>query len=262
MLYPHSLLWHYLWLGPHILQMVLAVLLWRRGINKLFPVFFVYIVYEAIEELTLYAMDVSPLFSVRAWWIACCIAAVIEGLLKFAVVWEVFSNLLRPRPSQTRLAKTVIVGAGGTFFAVAVWAAIHAPIAIQFPLASYAHILGQSTYMITCGLWLSTFLLAAFFHLEWNRWALGIAMGAGISSCVHLATWAVFANAGWFKKEYLLDFLNMGTYHVCVLLWFYYLVWPIGLGASVPGENYSDPVARVPDRFTVRRLLPALFRAN
>ena len=169
MLYPHSLLWHYLWVGPHVLQVVLAALLWRRGINKVFPVFFVYIVYEAIEELTLYAMDVIPFFSVRAWWIACCVGAVVEGLLKFAVVWEVFSDLIRSRPSQTHLGKMVIAGSGAVLFVVAVWTAVHAPIATQFPIASYMHILGQSIYMITCGLWLSTFLLAAFFHLEWKQ---------------------------------------------------------------------------------------------
>jgi hypothetical protein len=28
------------------------------------------------------------------------------------------------------------------------------------------------------------------------------------------------------QKSYLLDFLNMATYHVCVLVWCYYLLVP------------------------------------
>jgi hypothetical protein len=204
--------------------MVLAWFLWRRGINKLFPIFFVYIVYEAIEELALYAMDVIPLFSVKAWWVSCWAGAAIEGLLKFAVVGEVFSNLIRCRPSQAQLGKTAIAGAGGALLVLAVWAAMHAPISTQFPLGSYTHIVEQSIYMIACGLWLSTFLLAAFLGLEWNRWTLGIAMGAGISSCVHLASFAIFTNAGWFEKGYLLDFLDMSVYQGCVLVWCYYLL--------------------------------------
>jgi hypothetical protein len=45
MLYRHSLLWHYLWVGPQVLQLVLAALLWRRGFHKQFPFFFTYLVY-------------------------------------------------------------------------------------------------------------------------------------------------------------------------------------------------------------------------
>jgi hypothetical protein len=242
--------------------MVLAWFLWRRGINKLFPIFFVYIVYEAIEELALYAMDISPLFSVKAWWIACCVGAAVEGLLKVAVVWEVFSNLIRPRPSQPQQGKTAIAGAGGALLALAVLAAMHAPLRNQFPLTFYMHILGQSIYMISCGLWLSTFLLAASLRLEWNRYTLGIAMGAGISSCVHLATWAVFANAEWFKKEYLLDFLNMGTYHACVLVWIYHLLSPIQPRTINLNEN--DPVS-ARDVLSVsffKRVIPASFHAS
>lgn len=54
MLYPHSLFWHYLWVGPHVLQVILALIIWRRGQRKLFPVFFAYILYEATEEFTLW----------------------------------------------------------------------------------------------------------------------------------------------------------------------------------------------------------------
>jgi hypothetical protein len=34
------------------------------------------------------------------------------------------------------------------------------------------------------------------------------------------------ANGGLMDKRHLLDFLNMATYHVCVLIWFYYLLVP------------------------------------
>jgi hypothetical protein len=34
------------------------------------------------------------------------------------------------------------------------------------------------------------------------------------------------ANGGLPQSRYLLDFLNMATYHVCVLIWFYYFLVP------------------------------------
>jgi len=44
---------------------------------------------------------------------------------------------------------------------------------------------------------------------------------------VHLATWAVLANTNLSTaNRHYLDFLNMATYHACVLIWFYYLLVP------------------------------------
>jgi hypothetical protein len=34
------------------------------------------------------------------------------------------------------------------------------------------------------------------------------------------------ANGGLLDRRQLLDFLNMATYHLCVLIWFYYLLIP------------------------------------
>jgi hypothetical protein len=43
---------------------------------------------------------------------------------------------------------------------------------------------------------------------------------------VHLADWAVTSSGALLDRRYLLDFLNMATYQVCVLIWFYYLLGP------------------------------------
>ena len=141
--------------------------------------------------------------------------------------------------------------------ALAAWAAAHAPIANQFPLGSYAHILEQTIFIVECGLLLFIFLFGAYFHLPWNRWAFGIALASSISACVHLATWAVFANIGWFEKGYLLDFLNMATYHVCVLIWFYYLILPLHPSAvTVPAT--SETKAGMPNSANIRLLGPGV----
>jgi hypothetical protein len=227
MLQPHSLLWHYLWIGPHILQAILALLLWRRGIHRQFPVFFAYLVYGALAEFTLYAMDVIPLGSVEAWWLAFCAGLVIEGALKLAVMGELFFHLLRSRPAIAKVGGRLITGTGALLVLLATLAAAYAPVNDpQFAVVSRAQILQQTLYMIECGLILFLFLFTVRFHLTWDKATLGIALGRGISSSVHLATWAVMANGGLAHRYYLLDFLNMATYHVCVLIWFYYLLVP------------------------------------
>ncbi len=188
MLQAHSLLWHYLWVAPNVLLLILAALIWRRELRKQFPVFLIFTVVIAIEQLVVYAADVIPAVS------------------------------------------------GPTF-----WRLFWAGLLVEFTVISHAHILDQTIYLIECGLLLFIFLFAAYFKLGWNNASFGIALGLGISACVHLATWAVMANGGMMDKRHLLDFLNMATYHICVLIWFYYLLVPrkVVTTSAVPLPEHS-----------------------
>ncbi len=227
MLQPHSFLWHYLWLAPHVLQVVLAVFLWRRGLHRLFPVFFAYTLFEAVEEFTLYGMDVHPSVSGESWWFAFCVGLVLEGAFKLGVIGELFLHLLGPRTALAKVGSRLISGAGAFLMLLAVLSAAYVRMDHPKYIWSYrAHILLQSFYMIECGLVLFLFLFVAYFKLGWNNRTFGIALGLGILSCEHLGAWAVTASGILVDKQYLLDFLNMATYHLCVLIWFYYLLLP------------------------------------
>jgi hypothetical protein len=225
MLQPHSLFWHYLWLAPPVLQIVLAAIIWRRNVWRQFPVFFGYLVFESIESLTLYWMDALPSVSTEAWWLACSVGLVIEGFLRLAVMGELFFHLLRSRPAIAKVGGRLVTWTGAALVLIATIAAAYAPMG-NVAIASRAYILQQTLYMIECGLLLFLFLFAAIFGLTWDRPTLGIALGRGISSAVHLATWAIMANGALAHRYYLLDFLNMAVYHLCVLLWFYFLLVP------------------------------------
>jgi hypothetical protein len=227
MLQAHSFLWHYLWLAPHVLQLALAIVLCRRGLHKLFPVFLAYSIFEAIEEFALYGMDVLPSVSGETFWRTFCVGLVIEGLIKFALIGELAVHLLRPWPAVATLGDRLIRGSGVVLVVLATLAAAYAPLDNpQNAIISRAHILEQTLYIVLSGLVLSLFLFAAYFKLSWNNFAFGIALGLGILSCEHLVAWAVTASGAIPDKRHLLDFVNMATYHVCVLVWFYYFLVP------------------------------------
>jgi hypothetical protein len=227
MLQAHSLLWHYLWVVPNLLLLVLAAVLWRRKLHRQFPVFQNFAVVIALEQLTLYAADMLPWVSAEGWWKVFRVCLLIEALVKFALIGEIFARLFGEYDVLATLGKKVIRGVGVALVLVAVAAAAYAP--VDNPSHAYisqAHILEQTIYVIECGLLLFIFLFAAHFRLAWNNASFGIALGLGISACVHLGTWAVMANGGMMERRHLLDFLNMATYHACVLIWFYYLLVP------------------------------------
>jgi hypothetical protein len=227
MLQAHSLLWHYLWVAPNLLLLGLAVVLWRRKLHLQFPVFQIFAVVIAIEQLTLYATDVLPWVGARTWWFAYRAGLLIEAVVKFALIGEIFARVFGQYDALATLGKKVIRGCGVVLVLVAVAAAAYAPVDNpRYSFISQAHILDQTIYIIECGLLLFIFLFAAHFRLAWNNASFGIALGLGVSACVHLGTWAVMANGGMMERRHLLDFLNMATYHACVLIWFYYLLVP------------------------------------
>jgi hypothetical protein len=225
MLQAHSFLWHYLWLAPHVLQLGLAVFIWRRGLHRLFPIFLAYTIVEAIDEFTLYGLDLTSRIGPLVWWYVFLACLIIEGILKFAIVGELLFDLLRKFPAIAQVGSRLIRGTGAVLVLLATLAAAYAPIDNpQNPLLSRAHILDEGLYIVQCGLLLFLFLFAAHFELKWSRRAFGIALGFGILSCEHLGAWAIAASGALIERRELLDFVNMATYHVCVLIWGYFFM--------------------------------------
>lgn len=227
MLQAHSPLWHYLWVAPNVFLLILALLLWRRGLYRLYPVYFAFAIVEATEQLGVYAADVIPSVGPGTWWLIFWIGLVAEGLLKFALIGEIFAHIFDPYPSLAKVGKFLIRGVGAALVLTAAVAAAYTPKDGLFGIVSGAHLLEQTIYLIEAGLLAFIFVLASYFRLRLARPLFGIALGLSISACVHLATWAIIANGGWANSTRArLDFLNMATYHACVLIWFYYLLLP------------------------------------
>ncbi|MGA8272241.1 MAG: hypothetical protein WB919_11835 [Candidatus Sulfotelmatobacter sp.] len=225
MFQPHSLLWHYLWIAPCALLLVLAFLMWNRGLHKEFPVFFSYAIFEGAGGGFLYAVDVIPSVSPRIYWWSYLFFLVLEAFIKFVVIGEVFTHLLRRYPPLGKFARSLITRVG---LILVFTATIIAAYANSKPawLISETRILARSVSVVQCGLILFIFVFAAHFRLRWGRAVFGITLGFAVVASVYLAYWALMADWLFGQKSYLLDFLNAATYHVCVLIWFYYLLAP------------------------------------
>jgi hypothetical protein len=225
MLQAHSFLWHYGWIAPNVLTAVLATCVWWRGLSLRYPVFCYYLVFVSFEGLSLYALDVSPSVNPTTWWYAFWAGSIVEGLWKFAVIAELLHHLLHSWPSVAKLGRNLISAAGVILVLIAaVAAAFAAPDKTPW-LVGGAHILSQTLYLVESGVIVSIFVLAACFKVPWDRTSFGIALAFAIVWCEHLAAWALIAggvvrNRGWE------DLAFMGTYHLGVLIWFYYLVIP------------------------------------
>jgi hypothetical protein len=253
MLQAHSFLWHYLWVAPNLLLLVLAALLWRRGIVRQFPAFLAFAILASVSQLVVYAADILPSVAPTMFWRVYWGDLVLGGVLKVALIGEIFALVFGSYASLAELGKTLIRGVGIVLVFAAAWAAAYAPKNEFFGIISGANLLEQTTYLIECGILVFIFLFSAYFHLSWPRRVLGIAFGLSVSACVHLATWALIDNSGLPRSTRLiLVFVNMATYHACVLIWFYYLLVPhkVATKSAVPlPENNLDVWNRELERF-------------
>ena len=240
MLQAHSLLWHYLWIGPNVLLLALAFLLWRRALHRIYPFFFAFAVVGPIGQFTLYVADMMPSVSAEAWWRIFWADLAIGALLKFAMIAEIFGRVFDSYPAIAKLGKFLIRAVGVLSTMAAVVLAAYASNDSQFGIIAGAHVLEQTVYLIQSGLLVFVFLFSAYFGIRMGRSTLGIAIGLAILVCVHLATWAVAAN-GLLPptRRTVLDFANMITFHACVLIWLYY--------SLVPGEVVVKSVVPLPE---------------
>ena len=240
MLQAHSFLWNYLWVAPNLLAFSLGVLLWKRGFRRILPSFIAFTILSAVGDLAAFTADVIPSVTPETFWRVFWAELLLESLLKFLVIGEIFSRIFSPYASIARLGRVTVSGFGAVLVLLAAVIAGFAKGDTMFHIIAMAHLLEQTVFIIESGLIAFLFVFAAYFHLSWDRFSFGVLMGLGISSCEHLATWAMVTNLS--PSEHvrtLFDFVNNATYHVAVLVWFYYLL--------VPGKAPKKSTIRLPE---------------
>jgi hypothetical protein len=227
MLQAHSFLWNSLWVAPNVILLFLAVLLWRRGIWRQLPAFLAFAIVSAVGDLLVFSADIAPSVSPQNFWRVDWAVLLIESLLKFIAIGEIFSRVLNPYPSISRIGRVLVTGVGAALVLLAslIAAFSHADSTVR--LISGVHLLEQTVFLIELGLILFLFVFTRYFRLSWDRPSFGVLLGFGVSACGHLAAWAIIANADPSARgRTLLDLLEMTTHQICVLIWFYYLLVP------------------------------------
>jgi hypothetical protein len=234
MFQPHSFLWNYLWVAPNLLLGVLALILWRRGLVREFRSFFLYALFQFVEWAILYPVDLIKSVPGVYYWAVYWIGVPIEFVLVFLLISDIYADVFGSYEALAKVAKLMIRWGAGLLIISAAVVAGFAPFDNPNWIIPACHILQESMYVVVCGLLVLLFGTASYFKLTWSHRTFGIALGLGISASIHLATWAIMANGGLVEKRNMLDMINLGTFHVAVVIWFYYLLAPHAVVAKPP----------------------------
>lgn len=221
----------YLWCAQPAFQAAVAVVLWRRKLHKLFPVFFAYVIAQiGIFALTfpLRSADNYELFFYVYW-----VGAAVSALLSFKVIHEIFLDVFRPyhmlKDLGTVLFKwtgvvmvlvSVVVafsnskadsgGGGGDVFGLAVTMAVTS--------------LQRSVRLVQCGLILFLLLFARFLGVSKRQQNFGIALGFGLFASVELVLFAL--HSGGYLDVQLMGLINTTMYDLAIWVWLGYALAP------------------------------------
>jgi hypothetical protein len=226
MTYWYKFLLFYLWIAPHLLLVVVAVLLLKRRLYTDFPVFTFYICYEIAEFVLLLAIGVTRLNKGALWMHVFLVTLGISSAFRFGVLQEIFNNIFREHTQLHALARVSLRWTTGLLLAAAVLGGIFAFAQTSDSMIADVAWLGRGIALIQCGLVLFLLLFSRMFGLSLESYVFGIALGFGILSSVELANWAMHTGALTKSMARVLNLLPTGGYHVAVLLWLGYLVVP------------------------------------
>ena len=255
MLQAHSFLWNYLWVVPNLFLLLLAFLLWKRAIWRQLPAFFLFAILSGAGDLTVFYADISPSVSGVNFWRVDWACLLIESFLKFIVIGEIFSRVLNPYPSVSRLGRTLITGFGAALVVFATLAAAYSHGDSTVQLISGFHLLEQTVFLVELGLIIFLFFFVRYFSLSWDRCSFGVLFGFGLSACGYLSTWAIMTNANPSAHgRTLFDFANMAMHNVCVLIWYYYLL--VNPGRIVASNQPHAERTRHPSSVQVGGITP------
>jgi hypothetical protein len=224
-MYPHSFLWHYLWLAPHVLQILIAVFMVRRHLVGKFPFFFTYTIFQIVEEGTLFILDHHPKVSGIQYWQAYWVGLLIAIAFRLAVIREIYSNALREYPGFRQLGRILFRVATTALIFIAIVIIARAPDDGTIPLLAPLPKVELAASVVQCGLVLLLLGFVSYAGLAWRGFGHGIAVGLGIFSSVQLATQTMRVWTGP-VAGFAFDLVTMATYHCCVVIWLVYLLSP------------------------------------
>jgi hypothetical protein len=221
----HKALSLFLWITPHLLLGVLAVILCRRRLYREFPVFFAYVLYEIAEFILLFALY-SILGVGKQYGYAYCATLLLSIALRFGVIDEVSKDLFRESQFLKVAARRSLQCVTGLLFVICVLLSVYAPGDNSARWYASVLVVNRGAAMVQCGLLLGLLLFSRFLGLSWRRSAFGIALGLGVLTSVDLAMFALRAQLTSDVGADFLDLLITGAYLVCVSIWIGYSLAP------------------------------------
>jgi len=243
----------YLWIAPHVLQAVLALMMIRRQLFRQFPVFFAYTVFEVAQFLVLFVLDhwFIDKVSIDQYVNLYMIGNAISIVLRFGIVHEIFANVFQSYPALQQFGGVIFRWATVVLMIVAVTIVAYSSGSETDKFTLAATVVDRAVSIVQCGLLVLLVLLARFLSFSWTSYVFGIALGLGFFASLQLAISTLRAHLGAETQTVAFSEISMAVYHCCVLFWIVTLLLPQRSSRQIPParshqlEHWNDVLQRL-----------------
>src|SRR5258708_17964619 len=207
----------YFWCAQPLLQAAVAIVFWRRQLNRQFPAFFTYI----LAQIGIFAIT-FPLRSAEKYeWFfyAYWAGAAVSALLSFRVIHEIFLDVFRPYHMLKDLGTVLFKWTGLVMLLVSLVVALSNS-AHKDPLVQAVTTLQRSVRMVQCGLILFLLLFSQFLGVSRKQQSFGVALGFGLFASIELLLIAL--SSGGLLDMKRIGFINTAMYDLAIAVWMTY----------------------------------------
>ena len=210
-----------LWLLGFLLELIVAIAIFRRRLHRDYPLFFSYLVLELMRTIVLAAVHPHHLPYFYAYWISECVVA----LFGFLVVEEIFRKAFERRLGLQRVGAALFRYSMLALFVTAVAVAVMAPGTESDKLFAGILILKRTQSLVRVGLVVCLFSFVFLMGLSWGSYSIGIALGFAVHGVVEAA--AMLAKSQYGSKfDHIWVWSIMGVALCERLIWVAYFVPP------------------------------------
>ncbi len=212
-------LWYAVWLAAPTLQLLLLVVMVRRGLRREFPFFFTYTLYQILSfglKFATYHRSQVEYFYV--YWVT---GALGIGLA-LTVIYEIFTQIFKPYEALRGMATVLFRWAALVLTLVAVVMALAGSRPDSSLVLGAILTFERSVRVMQCGLVLFLFLFARYVGVSWRHHLFGIAAGFGLYASLDLIL--VTAHVVGFDGGTILPFIKSASYVFAVMIWTGYML--------------------------------------
>ena len=259
--------WIVSWLGAA----TLIAYMWKKKLNRDFPIFFAFLVAETFFDLLnfiliLFHGQVYRLAYYYSYWTGTAVTT----CLGFFVLQEIFRHIFRPYESLRTFGSTLFRWSTLVLLMVGVIMAASSSPALHNPITKYIYTIDRSVQLMQCGLVLFMYMFARQLGLTEGHRIFGITVGFGIRAAVQLISATLLSQFPSIAAMRILNIVGMGMYLIAVTIWLVYMYrpeperrrasvleqtesWNYALAAATQGDGGAAFLPSVVD--TVERVL-------
>jgi hypothetical protein len=215
------------WIVSMIGALVLIAFIWKKKLNREFPIFFAFVVAETAFDLTnLILLLLHKQVYRQAYYYSYWVGIAVTACLGFFVLQEIFHHIFRPYESLRTFSSTLFRWSTLVLLMVGIIMALSTAPSLHNAFANYIYTIDRSVQLMQCGLVLFMYLFARQLGLTEGHRVFGITIGFGLRAAVQLLSVTLYSQFPYQLVADVLNIVSMGMYLIAVIIWMVYMYRP------------------------------------